>query len=75
MKLHEFTEAAGDEVCVDCGKRMSEDDVIWARPNGELSTMADDALPFCDACLPRKCDRACQPGECKDCDYWEGRLL
>lgn len=36
--------------CVGCGKWLCTDDVVFARPNGELSVEFGD--PHCTHCLP-----------------------
>ena len=38
--------------CHGCGEEFREDDVSWATPDGELTTMRGD--PYCDACLPEE---------------------
>ena len=35
-----------------CGDWIDEDEVIWAKPNGELNTDVGD--PYCEVCLPEE---------------------
>jgi hypothetical protein len=37
-----------------CETWIEQSEAIWARPNGQLSTMAMDAEPYCDGCLPEE---------------------
>lgn len=40
--------------CIKCHKKIHEDDIIWALPSGELSTIR--GKPYCMACLPEEPD-------------------
>lgn len=38
--------------CIQCGKEVGEEEVIWARWDGTLST--DNGDPYCQSCLPEQ---------------------
>ena len=49
----DISRSGGDSIpCFGCGARLDEDTVVWARPDGTLSTT--DGFPYCDGCLPNE---------------------
>ena len=40
--------------CAGCQKFIVEDDVIWAKPDGTLSTTHKDAKAYCIGCCPEE---------------------
>lgn len=46
--------------CHKCGIQLHEDLILWARPDGTLST--DDGLPWCEGCAPSEPDYDAEAG-------------